>query len=510
MSLLQQIDYVALAPILCAAGGVIAVLLADVLLPLRRRAAVIWVAVGSAAAALVAAALLAGTEGRGSFCSTSSTVLQATECSYVVDGRTVFLLVLLCAGAVAVLAASVPYVRANPMPAGEYGLLVLASLTGALVLAGARDLITVVVGLETLTVPLYAATALRRRDVAGTESAVTFLLVSVAASAVMLLGVGYLYGLTGTVHLDRLPEVLASRDELRDVPLTSVAVVLLLAGLCFKVAAVPFHGWAPTTYEGAPLPVAAYLSTVSKAGGFAGLLVVLPALTPYDDAWSRWVAVLAVLSMTLGNLVALRQTNLVRLLAWSGVAQTGYLLVGLAVLGHATAEDAVGGAGATLAYLAVYVLMTVGAFACAIAVSTASTASRVSTVDSSGAIEEYRGLVRRNKPLALCLGFFLLGLAGLPPALLGLFGKVVVLRAAFDGDAAWLGLIVAINTVVAFVYYLRVTALLFRDPADADLPATPVRVGRPLTSVVATLAVAALAAGFVPQLLFGVTPLLSP
>lgn len=500
MSLLQHIDYVALAPVFCAAGGVIAVLLADIFLPMHRRTAVIWVAFAASAAALVASALLAGTERRGSFCAPAATVPRLPECAYVVDGRTVFLLVLLSAGAAAVLASAVPYLRANPMPAGEFGLLVLASLTGALVLAGARDLITVVVGLETLTVPLYAATALRRRDVAGTESAVTFLLVSVAASAVMLLGVGYLYGLTGTVHLDRLPEVLAARDELRDVPLTSVAVVLLLAGLCFKVAAVPFHGWAPSTYEGAPLPVAAYLSTVSKAGGFAGLLVVLPALAPYDDAWARWVAVLAVLSMTLGNLVAMRQTNLVRLLAWSGVAQTGYLLVGLAVLGHATAEDAVGGAGATLAYLAVYVLMTVGAFSCAIAVSGAG---------SSGAIEDYRGLVRRNKPLALSLGFFLLGLAGLPPALLGLFGKVVVLRAAFDGDAAWLGLVVALNTVLAFVYYLRVAALLFRDLPDGASPA-PVRVGRPLTSVVAGLAALALAAGFVPQLLFGVTPLLSP
>lgn len=502
MSALQSVEWIALLPVLIAAGGVLAVLLADLLLPLRLRAGVLWVAVGAAALSCAASVALAVGEPRGSFCAAG---LDAPRCAYVVDERVGFVLALFSAAALVCLLLSAPEIRGAAVPPGEYCLLILSSLTGALVLAGARDFATLVVGLETLTVPLYIAVAFRRRDTAGGEAAITFLVVSVAASAVLLLGVALLYGLTGTMDFGALTSALAGDTALRDVPLTSAAVAMVLVGLAFKLAAVPFHTWAPSTYQGAPLPVAAYLSTVSKAGGIAGLFAVLPAMTAYSPVWARIIAALAVLSMTVGNLIALRQNHLVRLLAWSGVAQTGYLLVGLAVLGHQSGPEAVSGAGATLAYLAVYVVMTLGAFGCLVAMESTDGNGRAA-YDLT--IDRLRGLGRRRPWVGLTLAFFMLGLAGLPPALLGLVGKVVVLRAAFDGDAAWLGIAVAVNTVLGLVYYLRVAAAVFA-PADRELAGRRTRVSTPVVVAVGGLAVAGVVLGFAPDLLFGVTPLLA-
>jgi NADH-quinone oxidoreductase subunit N len=229
--------------------------------------------------------------------------------------------------------------------------------------------------------------------------------------------------------------------------------------------------------------------------------------------------------MTVGNLVAMRQRHLVRLLAWSGIAQTGYLLVGLAVL-SGRSDQALSGAGATLAYLAVYLLMTVGAFACVAAIDgTTGTVGTTGTTDAAvrdgPSVESVRGLAADHPRIAAAFALFLIGLAGLPPVLLGLFGKVVVVRAAFTGDAGWLGILVALNTVLAFVYYLRVAAALFARTGVAvgsagQLASTPVEVapGRAVSSstgmLVAALALVALVAGFWPDLIIGAAPLLSP
>lgn len=492
MKLLQTIDYVAIAPILVAAAGVIAVLVTDLVLPQRGRAAVLWVGVVAAAGTVAASLALAG-DSRGTFCTPPTTlpggVQVGRSCSYVVDRFTVFLLVVISAAALVALLASVGYVAEHALPPGEYTMLVLASLAGALTLVGSRDLITLVVGLETLTLPTYVLVGIRRRDRRSAEAAVKFLLVSVAASAVMLLGMALVYGLTGTVHLDRIALALAGRDDVAALPLVTAAIVLVLAGFGFKVTLVPFHWWAPDVYQGAPVPVAAYLATVSKAAGVAGLLlIVVGAFPEYGGTWGPALAVLAAASMTLGNLVALRQRDVVRLLAWSSIAHAGYLLaplgIALTARGAASVDVAV---SATLGYLALYVAMNLGAFCCVAA------ARRTS-------VESLRGLAAEHPWLAAAFGFFLICLAGLPPGLAGLVAKVVVFRATLVGGLGWLAVVMAVNTVIGLAYYLRVAALLFRAPAAA-----PSRV-RLVPSVAAAVGVAVLVTvvlGFAPELALG-------
>jgi NADH-quinone oxidoreductase subunit N len=467
MSQLQSIDYVALAPALVAALAAVVVLLADLAVPLRSRRAVLWVAVAGAAGCLAASLALIG-DRRATFCTPAATlpgdVAVGPSCSYVVDGFTVFLLVLLSAAAFGALLLSVRYAADTTLPAGEYGFLLLASLTGALVVVGARDLITLLVGLETLTLPTYALVGLRRGSRAGAEAAVKYLLVSITATAVSLLGVAFVYGLTGAVHLDRIAAAFEARPDVRALPLAAAAVVLVLAVFGFKIAAVPFHWWAPDVYLGAPVPVAAYLATVSKVAGVAGLLLVtVEALPAFGHVWAPVLAVLAAASMTLGNLVALRQRQAVRLLAWSSVAHAGYLLVPLGALGASGDPDALSTVvAATLGYLALYVPINLGAFGCVTAVG---------RVHPGNALEDYRGLAQRSPLLASATAFFLLGLAGLPPTIAGLVAKVVVLRAALLGGSGWLAVAVAVNTVIGLAYYLRLAALSFRAEVEAGVAA---------------------------------------
>ncbi|HZB51471.1 MAG TPA: NADH-quinone oxidoreductase subunit N [Mycobacteriales bacterium] len=444
----MSIDYVAVGPVLVAALGALAVLVVDLVAPLRTRTTATFATALLAAGGALAAALAIRDAPRSAFCSTAGT---GAPCSYTVDPTTARLLAVLAATALVVLLLPVALARAGQLPPGEYGFLVLCSLAGALTLAGARDFLTFLVGLETLTLPTYALVALRRRDPAGAEAAVKYLLVSVTSTAVTLLGVALLYGVVGSLHFGPVAAALELREDVRALPLTAAAVVLVLGGLAFKVAAVPFHWWAPDVYQGAPVPVAAYLATVSKAGGVVGLvLVTTVAFGPYAQVWAPALAVLAVASMTWGNLVALRQRHAVRLLAWSSVAHTGYLLVPLAAVG-AQPELVPDAVRATVGYLAFYLALTAGAFACVVAAGVTEVA-------------DFRGLARRSPLVGGALAVFLLGLAGLPPALAGLVAKVVVLRTALLGGAGWLAVAVALNTVVGLAYYLRLAAAAVADP----------------------------------------------
>jgi NADH-quinone oxidoreductase subunit N len=481
-----SINYVAMAPVLAAALGALAVLVVDLVAPLRvRTTATFGTALLGAAAALAAALAIRG-EPRSTFC-TPPAVLPggievADSCSYTVDGRTGNLLALLAAVALGALLLAVSTARSGELPPGEYGFLVLASLAGVLTLAGARDFVTLLVGLETLTLPTYALVALRRQDPGGAEAAVKYLLVSVTSTAVTLLGVALLYGVVGSLHFDRVAAALALREDVRALPLTSAAVVLVLAGLAFKVAAVPFHWWAPDAYQGAPVPVAAYLATVSKAGGVIGLvLITTVAFGPYFPVWSVAFAVLAVASMTWGNLVALRQRHAVRLLAWSSVAHAGYLLVPLASVRER--PDLVPTAvAATLGYLVLYLALTFGAFACVTAAGVTDMA-------------DFRGLARRSPLVGGALVVFLLGLAGLPPALAGLVAKVVVLRSALLGGAGWLAVVVAVNTVIGLAYYLRLAA----TAVDRESPAPRLRLAPSLAVAVGGALVVVLVLSVAPQ-----------
>jgi NADH-quinone oxidoreductase subunit N len=464
----QSVDHVALAPLYAAVAAAVLVLLADLLAPPGRRGWLLGLAGLGVAGTGVAAWWAGSGEARATFCVPPTSIGPGGDlvagCSFVADRSTAVLGIGFCALTLAVLALSAPVVRARAVPAGEYTFLLLCSLLGGLALTGSRDLITLLVSLETLSLPLYILVGLRR-TAGGASAAVTYLLTSVVSTSVTLLGAALLYAVTGEVHLRRLATVLSTVDLGPAAPLAAAGVALVLVGLVFKVAAVPFHAWAGGVYDGSPLPVAAYLSTASKLGGVVALaLVAVNGLMEGSAIWASVLAVLAALTMTVGNLLALRQTRTVRLLAWSSVAQAGYViapLAGFAAVGSGGGDvsDIAGPLAATLAYAGFYVLVEIGAFAAVIAIRGAS---------DGGTLEELRGLARRRPWVAAALALALAGLAGLPPGLAGLFAKVVVVRSLVDSDVLWLALVVAANAVLGLAYYVRVGAMLY----DRAGPAT--------------------------------------
>jgi NADH-quinone oxidoreductase subunit N len=489
--MVQSVDNVALLPAYLAAGTVLLVLLTDLFI----RRAVLAVAALGAAATAVGAALVGRGGDRATFC-----VSGTRDCSYIADNTGALIAVLFALLTLGVLVLSAPLLRTGTVPAGEYCFLLAAAMTGGVVLGYAGDLITLIVALETLTVPLYVLVGLRRRTVGSAEGAVTFFLVSVVATSVTLLGAALLYALTGAVHLNALATALGERSELRDVPLTAAAVVLILAGLAFKVAAVPFHAWAPTAYDGAPVPVAAYLSTASKLGGVVAILyVAVTGLRPWLDVAGPALAALAVLTMSVGNLVALRQRRMVRLLAWSSVAQAGYILAPLGAFAAAdgrTDEALAVAVTATVAYTVFYVILELAAFGSVIALRPAAA--------DGGEIAEYRGAARRAPWVGAAFVLALVGLAGLPPGLAGLFAKVAVVRSLLDGGAGWLAVVVAVNAVVGLAYYVRVAAVLFGSACAPRL-----RVPWAVAGALAVTTLVAIVVGFAPQLVLDAADLVT-
>ncbi|TDC42798.1 proton-conducting transporter membrane subunit [Micromonospora sp. KC213] len=479
MSLVQSVDNVALLPAYLAAGTAVLVLLADLLL--ARAGATVAVAAAGAIATVAGAAAVGAVGTRRTFC-------VGGDCSWVFDARAALVAAVFGLLTLGVLGLSGPLLGTGPTPVGEYCFLLACSMTGGVVLGAAGDLITLIVALETLTLPLYVLVGLRRGSLASAEAAVTFFVVSVVATTLTLLGAALLYAVTGALHLDRLGALLGAAGDL---PLTTAAVALVVAGLGFKVAAVPFHAWAPATYDGAPLPVAAYLSTASKLGGVVALLAVVQRALP-AEVTGPVLAGLAVLTMTVGNLVALRQRRTVRLLAWSSVAQAGYILAPLGALALATGRTADARAtayAAVVAYAVFFVALELVAFAALVALRPVGT--------DGGTLDDLRGAARRQPWIGAAFVLALTGLAGLPPGLAGLFAKVIVVRSVLDGGAGWLALVVAVNAVVGLAYYLRLTAVLYADAAHA-VPA-----GRPAWPVSAALAVATavtVVLGFAPQL----------
>ena len=483
--MIQGIDYAAIAPALVLALAAIGVLMADAFGAPRRILG--FVTLGAAAAGLVAVIALAFGGTRSTFCLAPG--LRAggpPSCSYVADDFTLLFQGVVLAAAVIVVLLSLDEITASRMPAGEYHFLLLCALTGAVTLVAARDLILLVVALETLSLPVFALVALRRYDGVATEAAVKLFLISVISAAIMLFGISLVYGVTGAMHLDRIAPALAAAPADLE-PVAAVGVVMVIAGFAFKVAAVPFHFWAPDVYQGSPLPVAAFLSVVSKAAGFAGLVLTVALGFPsYGHVWGPLIAVLAAVTMTLGNLVALRQRHAVRLLAWSSVAQSGYMLAPLAV-GSRRLPDAV---AATAAYVTLYAVMNIGAFAVVTAVARRH---------ARNLVEDYRGLGRAHPAAAVALAFFLICLAGLPPGVMGLFAKIVVFRATVAGDVVWLGVVMAVNTVIGLYYYLAWAARLFTPRAAAE-EQPPLRTGWAVGLAIGAAAAGAVVLSVAPQI----------
>ncbi|GAA2378528.1 NADH-quinone oxidoreductase subunit N [Streptomyces carpaticus] len=489
MNLIQSVDWVTIAPPTLVAVTAVAVLVADLFLPAARKG---WLGAMTVAGLLLAGlALLPLRAGdRTSFC-----LPDGGGCGYAADTFALVVQLLVLAGALLTALFAQPVDR--DLPQGEFWFLLLASAAGATLLPASRDLATLIIALEVTTLPAYALVALRRGDGRGPESALKFFLTSVTATAITLLGVSFVYAAAGSLHFSAIGTALPAADD-RLATLAQAGVALTLVGFAFKTAAVPFHFWVQDTYTGAPLPVAGYLSVVSKTAGIAGLILVTTLAFPgYGGLWGPVLAVLAGLTMTAGNVAALRTDpaapdSAVRLLAWSSVGQAGYLLVPLA----AAAYGAEGAVGAAVAYALMYAAVNLGAFA---------VAAHLARRHPGHRLTDYRGLYRRHPGAALALGFFLLCLAGLPPGVIGLFAKVAVFSAAVEAGLGVLAVVMALNVAIALFYYLRWTALLFErtgrdEPSDpAPAPAPTVRLAIGLS------ALAALVLSVLPQLVLTLT-----
>ncbi|MGW0652745.1 NADH-quinone oxidoreductase subunit N [Streptomyces sp. 2-1] len=488
-SLVQSVDWLAIAPPTIAAVVGLVVLVTDLFVGDNRKALLGWVSVaGLAASALMLLPLLDGD--RSTFCLTG----DAAVCSYTADRFTLVIQFLVLGGALLAALLSMTALKDadKELPEGEFWFLLLSSAAGAALLPASRDLATLIVALEVASLPAFALVGIKHGDRKSSEAALKFFLSSVTATAVSLMGISFVYASTGTLYLTEIATRIENVDDQLQT-LAQAGVVLTLVGFAFKTAAVPFHFWVPDTYVGAPLPVAAYLSVVGKAVGFSGLiLVTVIALPSYADVWGPALAALAALTMTVGNVGALRQRSTraysaVRLLAWSSVGQAGYLLVPIAAAAYS--EDAEKAIGSTVAYALMYAAVNLGAFAVAALVARTKPLNRVS---------DYRGLYASRPLAALVLGFFLLCLAGLPPGIIGLFAKVTVFSAAVDAGLGWLAVVMAVNVVIALFYYLQWTTLLFRAPEGE--PETH-RVPAPLTAAIALTAVLGIALSGAPQLI---------
>lgn len=333
---------------------------------------------------------------------------------------------------------------------GEYYALLVVSTLGMSLMASAADLITLYLAIETTSIPLYVLAGFMVRDPKSVEAGVKYLVFGALTSAVMLYGFSLLYGFTGTTQLYDMAAALVAEGQYS--PAVIGALVLSLAGFGFKISAVPFHFWAPDVYEGAPTPVAGFLSTASKAAGFAVLLRVLSVVFA-DNAlvWSLLVAVLATASMFVGNLLALAQKNIKRLLAYSSIAQAGYVLIGVA------ANNQLGTSGAVY-YLLGYLFTNLAAF---------GIVTLVGRKLKSDEISAYAGLSRRAPGLALAMLVALLSLGGIPP-FAGFFGKLLVFGAAIDANMLWLAILGIINSIIALYYYLTVLKVIYLYRSDGD------------------------------------------
>ncbi len=366
---------------------------------------------------------------------------------FVHDGFTVFFTLLFCAiGAVAVLL-SWDFVKRTRINLAEYYALLLTATLGMILMAASNDLITIFLGLELMSLSLYVLVGFRRSRLESNEAALKYFLLGAFASGFFLYGIALLYGATGTTNLARMAEFLAS-TPLRADPLFVAGGLLLLTGFAFKVAAVPFHMWTPDAYEGAPTSVTAFMSAGAKAAGFAALLRVgMRALGGVPGEWLPVLSAVAMITMTVGNVTALLQTNLKRMLAYSSIAHAGYVLVAVAAGGP-------DGASAALFYLAVYSFMNLGAFG-------------VLTILGRGGQErvllsDVAGLGFRQPLLGLALTIFLISLGGIPPTA-GFMGKVYIFGTALKAGLLPLVIVGVLNSVVSVYYYLRVTVALYME-----------------------------------------------
>jgi NADH-quinone oxidoreductase subunit N len=464
-------DFYYILPELVITGGALLVLVADVLLPKESRAALAWVTL------VVIGATLA------SLVPFERTHVEVAHGLLAVDRFALFFkIVFLVAAAITVLM-SVRYLAIEGASPGEYYFLILCATLGMMIMAGGIDLISIFIGLETMAVSFYILAGFIKPSQRSNEAAVKYFLLGAFSLGILLYGMSLMYGLSGTTNLRVMAGAFAGQE--RDARLV-LAVILVVAGVGFKIAAVPFHMWAPDVYEGAPTPVTAFLSVGSKAASFAMLLrIFLEGLPAMSADWRLLFYVLSIITMTVGNFAALTQTNLKRMLAYSSIAHAGYVLIGV-VAGTQR------GVTATLIYLLVYSFMQLGAFAVIVLLR------RQDVVGDE--LKDFSGLHFRNPFAAFAMLLFMLSLGGIPPTA-GFMGKFWLFSAAIDAGYYWLALIGVLNSAVSLYYYIRVVVFMY---LKKETMGSEPRTSPSLALALAVAVVATLVLGVYPRLLFEV------
>ena len=440
------VDYHAIAPEIVLAAGICLIILVDLFVSDSKK----WVT-----STLTGFVMLAALVPVLTLAVSDDNVRSLFDGRYVIDEFALTLKALFLIVGYVVVLLSQNHVEEGDYYQGEYFTLLLTSVTGMVMMASSRDLVSIFVALEMLSIPAYMLAAWRKRDRKSNEAGVKYYLLGVFASAIMLYGMSLLYGVTGSTLLSEIGRQLTVEGQFGGVQ--ALAITFVIVGFAFKVSAVPFHTWAPDTYEGAPIPVTAFLSVASKAAGFVALVTLIYVGFPQaKDVWQPFIWVLAAATMTMGNLVALRKTNIIRMLAYSSISQGGFILMPLAVAGTG---DAAGPAlQSVVVYLIVYAAMNLGMFAVVIA------ASRTTR---SGEISSFGGLFSYAPGLGVLMTIFLASLAGIPP-LGGWIAKFTAFRAVLEAGGGWgygIAVIGAVNSVIAFGYYGSIMREIWMKPA---------------------------------------------
>jgi NADH-quinone oxidoreductase subunit N len=470
------IDYHALAPEMILAGGIVLLVLLDLFVADAKKWILTPLASFIVLGAFIPVLTLALSDGG---------VRSLFDDRYMVDNFSLVMKGLFLLSGYVVILLTADHLREGDYYQGEYWFLLLTSLLGMVMMASSRDLVSIFVSLELLSIPAYMMAAWRKRDLRSNEAGIKYYLLGVFASALMLYGMSLLYGISGSTKLVEISKYLGT-------DLTSVralAVFFIVVGFAFKVSAVPFHTWAPDTYQGAPTPVTAFLSVASKAAGFVALVTVIFVGFPGShDVWQPVFWILSALTMTVGNVLALKQTNIVRMLAYSSVAQGGFILMPLAVAGiDGVANSAL---RAIVTYLLVYAATNLGVFAVVMVVARKT---------RSGEISSYGGLFSYAPGVAVLMTMFMASLAGIPP-FGGWFGKFAAFQSLVSAGTTWayaLAIIGGINSAVAFGYYGKILREMWMKPVP-DGDTTPVTVYSSLSVALVITSVATLVLGTFP------------
>ncbi len=398
----------------------------------------------------------------------------------ILDNYALFFKIIFLLTAALTILMSIRYLQEEGFDYGEYYALILFATVGMMLMAAAADLIIIFLGLETFSLSVYVLAGFFRNEPKANESALKYFLLGAFSSGFLLYGIALIYGASGTTNLKKIYDIVSKISTFPD-PLLLIGMALLIVGFGFKVASVPFHMWTPDVYEGAPTSITAFMSVGPKAAGFAAFLrVFLYALSSLQTDWSWVLWVLAVLTMTLGNIVAIAQKNIKRMLAYSSIAHAGYILVAMVAANEL-------GVASILYYILAYAFMNLGAFAVVILYGRKG--------EENINISDYSGLASKYPLLALAMAIFMFSLAGIPPTA-GFVGKFYIFSAAVKAGYIWLAIIGVLNSALSVYYYLRVTVMMYMRPAEKEIKLEPA----PALIIVLIIAVfATLQIGIVPS-----------